>query len=167
MSWGFWPQGMWNLSSPSRDQTCTPCMERRSLTPLGRQGSLLFLSVRDCIYSFASGCAGSLLMSEGLSLVAASRGCSRAVLCGHLTVGASLFGDHQVSGEGASVLVLSGLSSASARVFLLDQRWNPCALPWRVKSQPQDCQESSYSWFSSVQSLSRVQLLVTTWAAAR
>ena len=40
MSWGFRPQGMWNVSSPSRDQACSPCMERRSLTPLGRQGSV-------------------------------------------------------------------------------------------------------------------------------
>ena len=27
----FWPQGMWDLSSPTRDRTCTPCIERRSL----------------------------------------------------------------------------------------------------------------------------------------
>ena len=80
----------------------------------------MFLSVRDCIYSFASGRAGSRLRSEGFSLVAASWGYSRAVVCGHLAAGASLFGDYQVSGEGASVLVLSGLSGSLARVFLLD-----------------------------------------------
>ena len=27
----FWPRGMWDLSSMTRDQMCTPCMERRSL----------------------------------------------------------------------------------------------------------------------------------------
>ena len=27
----FWPQGMWNLNSPTRDQTHTPCVGRRNL----------------------------------------------------------------------------------------------------------------------------------------
>ena len=27
----FWPGGMWDLSSPTRDRTHTPCMGRRSL----------------------------------------------------------------------------------------------------------------------------------------
>ena len=27
----FWPQGMWDLSSPTGDQTCTPCIGRGSL----------------------------------------------------------------------------------------------------------------------------------------
>ena len=27
----FWSQGMWDLSSLTRDQTCTPCIGRRSL----------------------------------------------------------------------------------------------------------------------------------------
>ena len=27
----FWPRGMWDLSSPTRDQTCTPCIGRQSL----------------------------------------------------------------------------------------------------------------------------------------
>ena len=27
----FWPRGMWDLSSPTRDQTHTPCIGRRSL----------------------------------------------------------------------------------------------------------------------------------------
>ena len=39
MSWGFWPQDKWNLSSLSRDQTCTSCVER-SLQPLDCPGSL-------------------------------------------------------------------------------------------------------------------------------
>ena len=26
----FWPRGMWDLSSPNRDWTCTPCIGRRS-----------------------------------------------------------------------------------------------------------------------------------------
>ena len=28
----FWLQGMWDLSSPTRNQTCTPCIERPVLT---------------------------------------------------------------------------------------------------------------------------------------
>ena len=28
---GFWPRGMWNLSSPTRDQTCIPCIGRQNL----------------------------------------------------------------------------------------------------------------------------------------
>ena len=27
----FWPQDMWDLSSSTRDQTCTPCFGRQSL----------------------------------------------------------------------------------------------------------------------------------------
>ena len=27
----FWPRGMWDLSFPTRDQTCTPCTGRGSL----------------------------------------------------------------------------------------------------------------------------------------
>ena len=27
----FWPRGMWDLSSPSRGRTLTPCIGRRSL----------------------------------------------------------------------------------------------------------------------------------------
>ena len=27
----FWPWGMWDLSSPTRDRTCTPCIEMQSL----------------------------------------------------------------------------------------------------------------------------------------
>ena len=26
----FWPRGMWDVSSPTRDQTCTPCIGRWS-----------------------------------------------------------------------------------------------------------------------------------------
>ena len=31
LCFGFWPGDMWDLSSPSRDQTCTSWIERRSL----------------------------------------------------------------------------------------------------------------------------------------
>ena len=30
LSFVFWWQGMWDLSSPTRDQTCTPCIGRQS-----------------------------------------------------------------------------------------------------------------------------------------
>ena len=29
----FWPPGMWDLSSPRRDGTCTPCTGKQSLNP--------------------------------------------------------------------------------------------------------------------------------------
>ena len=28
----FWSRGIWDLSFPTRDRTCTPCIGRRSLT---------------------------------------------------------------------------------------------------------------------------------------
>ena len=28
MFWFFWPQGMWDLSSLTRDRTCIPCTRR-------------------------------------------------------------------------------------------------------------------------------------------
>ena len=31
MFWFFWPWGMWDLTSLTRDRTCTPCIGRRSL----------------------------------------------------------------------------------------------------------------------------------------
>ena len=31
MFWFFWSWGMWDLSCPTRDQTCTPCFGRQSL----------------------------------------------------------------------------------------------------------------------------------------
>ena len=31
MFWIFWPRGMWNLSSPTRDWTCFLCIGRQSL----------------------------------------------------------------------------------------------------------------------------------------
>ena len=31
MFWFFWLQGMWDLSSPTRDRTHTPCIGRQSL----------------------------------------------------------------------------------------------------------------------------------------
>ena len=31
LRFGFWLRGLWDLSSPIRDQTCTPCIGRRSL----------------------------------------------------------------------------------------------------------------------------------------
>ena len=32
MFWFLWPRGMWDLSFPTRDRTCTPCIGRRSLS---------------------------------------------------------------------------------------------------------------------------------------
>ena len=34
----FWLRGMWNLSSPTRGHTCTPCSGRWSLNPLDCRG---------------------------------------------------------------------------------------------------------------------------------
>ena len=46
MFWFFWPCGLWNLSSPTRDRTRTPCIGRRSLLTTGLPGKCLqkFLS---------------------------------------------------------------------------------------------------------------------------
>ena len=30
-----WPQGIWDLPFPTREQTCTPCIGRQSLDPQG------------------------------------------------------------------------------------------------------------------------------------
>ena len=46
MFWVFWLQGMWDLSSLTGDQTCTPCIERWSLNHwTTREVLRLFLSV--------------------------------------------------------------------------------------------------------------------------
>ena len=38
--WGFfWSRGMWDFSSPTRDQTHTPCIGRHRLNPQDHQGS--------------------------------------------------------------------------------------------------------------------------------
>ena len=37
----FWPQGMWDLRSPTRNQTRTPCIGRISPNHSGCQGSPL------------------------------------------------------------------------------------------------------------------------------
>ncbi|XP_057565576.1 microtubule-associated serine/threonine-protein kinase 3 isoform X3 [Hippopotamus amphibius kiboko] len=39
----FWPRGMWDLSSPTRDQTCTPCLGRSSLNQKTAREVLLLL----------------------------------------------------------------------------------------------------------------------------
>ena len=78
--------------------------------------------------AFSSCSKPGLLLSSGLW----------ASHCG----GFSCRGPWTLGRAGFSTCVSRGLNCSSARVFRLDQRWNPCALPWRVKSQPQDCQES-------------------------
>ena len=47
----FWPQGMWDPSSPTRDQTHTPCTG--NFNQLGGQGSLV--SGYSCITTFSCG----------------------------------------------------------------------------------------------------------------
>ena len=49
----FWPQDMWDLSSPTRDWTCTPCIGRRSLNHwTARDVPKYYLNKRLCIHSF-------------------------------------------------------------------------------------------------------------------
>ena len=43
----FWLQGMWDLSSPARDQTRTPCIQRQSLN-LWAGKSLFSLLIPQC-----------------------------------------------------------------------------------------------------------------------
>ena len=35
----FWPRGMWDLSSPTNDQTTGPCVGSMESYPLNHQGS--------------------------------------------------------------------------------------------------------------------------------
>ena len=48
----FWPQGMWDLSSPTRNWTCTPCIWRWSLNHWASSGipTSLFL-MRVCVHT--------------------------------------------------------------------------------------------------------------------
>ena len=47
----FWPQGMWNLSSLTRDWTHAPCRERQSLSPWILGKSLAPALVQNSSYS--------------------------------------------------------------------------------------------------------------------
>ena len=71
------------------------------LTYLKKNKNFIYLSF---------GCAGSLL-PVGVSLVAASRGCSLVVVCRLLIAGASLIADHGPWGMRASAVVARGISS--------------------------------------------------------
>ena len=56
----FWPRGMWEHSSPARDRTCTPCIERWSLSHWTtrevptiiflKRVKLLMFSHRSCLF---------------------------------------------------------------------------------------------------------------------
>ena len=66
---------MWDLSSPTRDQTCASCTGNRVLiTEL--PGDVLPSPFRLIDLLFIFGCTGSLLLSVGFSLAAESRGYS-------------------------------------------------------------------------------------------
>ena len=47
----LWPQGMWDLSSPTRDQIYTPCIRKRSLSHWAARKSLwvLVLPLNSCV----------------------------------------------------------------------------------------------------------------------
>ena len=44
--WVFWPQGMWDLTSSTRDRTCIPCPGRPNLN---HQGSPSDLNLSECV----------------------------------------------------------------------------------------------------------------------
>ena len=93
---------------------------------------------------FMYGCAGSLLLC-GLSLVAASRGCSPAAVCRLLVAVASLV-EHRLWGVRASVVMEHRLRSMGSVVMALwlscpaacgifsDQESNPCPLHCKADS---------------------------------
>ena len=47
MFWFFWPQGLWDLSSPTRDRTCTPYIGRRSLNHWTAREASFKIFIRD------------------------------------------------------------------------------------------------------------------------
>ena len=48
-SWAWLPHGTWDLSSPTRDQTCVPCIVRRILKHWIAREVWLFISWSNCI----------------------------------------------------------------------------------------------------------------------
>ena len=79
------------------------------------------------------GCAGSLLLHVGLSLVAASRAHSVAVRR-LLTAVSFLAAEHGALGTQPSVDVVHELSWPMACGIFLNQGSNPCPLHWHVDS---------------------------------
>ena len=47
----FWPCGMWNPSSPTRDPTCAPCAGKAKFPPLDPHGSMICNHVHVCVLS--------------------------------------------------------------------------------------------------------------------
>ena len=111
-SWALLPQDMWDLCSLTRDRTWVPCIGRWIYIYIYVYNYLLFLTVL------------GLHCCVGLSLVAASGGCSLVVVQGLLIAMASLVALHKLQGVGASVAVAHGLSSCGSRD--LDCRLSSC-----------------------------------------
>ena len=94
------------------------------------------------IYSFICGCAGSLLLHVGFSLLVASRGCSS--LHGLLTVVASLAVQHGLQAQGLQLLVAHGLSCPRECGYISSQArdWTCVPLHWQADSLPPRYQKS-------------------------
>ena len=68
-----------------------------------------------CLFNFISGCARSLLLPEGFSLVVASGGYSQVAGLGLLNAVASLVAEHRLVGSWASVVAAHRLSSCGTQ----------------------------------------------------
>ena len=71
---------------------------------------------------------------RGLSLIAASKGCSLVAVCESLVAAAALVLEHGLQGAGASAVVAQGLPCSMACGRFLDQGLNLCLLHWEADS---------------------------------
>ena len=62
----FWPQGMWDLSSPTRDQTCVPCIGRQILNHWTAREVPNFLLIQYLFFFHSFLCSGKLLWILGI-----------------------------------------------------------------------------------------------------
>ena len=100
-------------------------------------------------------CAGSLWL-PGFSLVSSSRGCSLILVCGLLTVVASLVSEHRLQGAWASEVAAPKLQTTGSTVaahrlscspacgLFPDQGSDPRLLHWQADSLPLSHQGSPY-----------------------
>ena len=100
---------MWDLSSPTSDQTLFPCIGRWILNhwTTGDVPKVVFFYIYNFVY-FYFGC-GRLLWLSGFTLVVANGGYSLVAVRGLLFAMASLAVEHRLEGTWTSVVGASGL----------------------------------------------------------
>ena len=140
------PHGMWDLSSPIRDQVTVPYIGRWILNHwTTREVQISFLPphffFKKLLILFLA--VLSLHCFEGFFPVAMSGSSSLAAVRGLLIAVASLVAEHRPQGPRASVVaahgsvvVTHGLSYSAARGIFRDEGSNLCLLHWRADSLP-------------------------------